>query len=212
VLVGGTASALHAEHRVSFDHDHVLTDLRDRFDAVLSELEATKGWNTVRVKRPVLILGNLDGVDTGIRQLIRCHPVEIEHFATPVGNLTVPTLAECLRIKAWLVLTRNATRDYLDVAALTDRLGAGSMDALISMDTYYADQHGRGGDRVISQLVKQLAEPTPYDLSDVDLAQYRKLARRWREWAGVLTHLSGVAVAVMERLAAEEPRDEASTP
>ena len=33
VLVGGTASAIHARHRFSRDADHVLTDLRVRFDA-----------------------------------------------------------------------------------------------------------------------------------------------------------------------------------
>ncbi len=36
VLVGGTASALYAGHRVSTDADHVLTDLRERFDAALA--------------------------------------------------------------------------------------------------------------------------------------------------------------------------------
>ena len=35
VLVGGTASALYAGHRLSTDADHVLTDLRNRFDDVL---------------------------------------------------------------------------------------------------------------------------------------------------------------------------------
>ncbi len=32
VLVGGTASAMHAGHRFSRDADHVLTDLRVHFD------------------------------------------------------------------------------------------------------------------------------------------------------------------------------------
>ncbi|MDR1920913.1 MAG: hypothetical protein LBS31_04120 [Candidatus Adiutrix sp.] len=32
VLVGETASAIYAEHRFSCDADHVLTDLRHRFD------------------------------------------------------------------------------------------------------------------------------------------------------------------------------------
>ena len=32
VLVGGTAAALHAGHRISFDHDHVLRDLGRHFD------------------------------------------------------------------------------------------------------------------------------------------------------------------------------------
>src|SRR3989442_15622171 len=62
VLVGGTAAALHAGHRVSLDGDHVLEDLRDRFDAVLSGLEVAAGWQTDRVRRPVLILGQLDGM------------------------------------------------------------------------------------------------------------------------------------------------------
>ena len=63
VLVGGTAAALYAHHRVSFDHDHTLTDLRERFDEVLAQLESVAGWRTARVRRPVLILGSLDGID-----------------------------------------------------------------------------------------------------------------------------------------------------
>ena len=35
-VVGGTAAALWAHHRVSNDADHVLVDLRDRFAHVLS--------------------------------------------------------------------------------------------------------------------------------------------------------------------------------
>jgi hypothetical protein len=65
VLVGGTASALSAGHRLSFDHDHVRPDLRERFDAVLAQLEAVCGWQTARVQRPILILGSVDGVETG---------------------------------------------------------------------------------------------------------------------------------------------------
>lgn len=76
VLVGGTASAIHAEHRFSRDADHVLTDLRHRFDEVLAELESVAGWKTARVQRPVQILGSLDGIETGVRQLIRDEPLE----------------------------------------------------------------------------------------------------------------------------------------
>src|ERR1041384_8394537 len=67
-LVGGTAVAIFAQHRLSRDADHVLTDLRHRFDEVLAELESVAGWRTARVKRPVLILGSLDGIETGVRQ------------------------------------------------------------------------------------------------------------------------------------------------
>jgi len=78
VLVGGTASAIHAHHRMSMDADHILTDLRQRFDEVLRELEMIAGLKTARLQRPVQILGSLDGIETGIRQLIRDEPLETE--------------------------------------------------------------------------------------------------------------------------------------
>jgi hypothetical protein len=71
VLVGGTAAAIHAGHRSSYDADHVLVDLNERFDEVLAQLESVAGWKTALVRRPVQILGNLDGIETGVRQLIR---------------------------------------------------------------------------------------------------------------------------------------------
>ncbi len=65
VLVGGTAAALYAEHRLSTDANHVLPDLQQRFDQVLAELESVAGWKTARIRRPVQILGSLDGIETG---------------------------------------------------------------------------------------------------------------------------------------------------
>jgi hypothetical protein len=43
ILVGGTAAAIHAHHRTSHDGDHVLEDLRSRFDDVLAALESASG-------------------------------------------------------------------------------------------------------------------------------------------------------------------------
>jgi L-serine deaminase len=40
VLVGGSAAALHAQHRESHDHDHVVSDLAERFDSILENLES----------------------------------------------------------------------------------------------------------------------------------------------------------------------------
>jgi hypothetical protein len=48
-LVGGSAAAFYAHHRLSFDHDDVLADLRNRFDAVLEALESEGEWVTNRV-------------------------------------------------------------------------------------------------------------------------------------------------------------------
>jgi len=199
VLVGGTAAALRAHHRISFDDDHVLEDLRERFDDVLAHLEQSDGWVTARVNRPVLILGSLDGIETGIRQLIRRRPLEVELVDTPAGPLRVPTLEEMLRIKAWLVLRRNATRDYLDVVALADRLGVQpAARVVLELDVYYEDQRGPGGARIATQLAKQLAEPRPYDLSDVDLTAYRALIAQWQDWGAVAAACRALAHAMLD--------------
>jgi len=201
VLVGGSAAALHAGHRLSLDDDHVVRDLVERFDEILEALEATDGWVTARVKRPVLILGSLEGVETGIRQLIRQRPLEVEEISTRAGDIRVPTMPEMARIKAWLILQRNATRDYLDFAALADRLGSAAPSTVIEMDDYYVDQRGSGGRRIATQVAKQLAEPAPYDLSEIDLRHYRGLLPRWQDWAEVMTVCRQVAVAVLAEAA-----------
>lgn len=200
VLVGGSAASLHARHRVSFDADHVLTDLRERFDDVLGALEETDGWVTARVRKPILILGSLEGVETGIRQLIRLRPLEVEEVEVSGSVLRVPTLDEIFRVKSWLVLRRNATRDYLDVVALAGRLPGRAADVALSLDDYYEDQIGPGGSRVATQLAKQLAEPAPYDLSDVDLLHYRKLEPRWRDWHSVVAATRALAASILERV------------
>lgn len=199
VLVGGTAAAQHAGHRISFDDDHVLTDLRERFDDLLEDLEQTQGWITARVNRPVLILGSLDGVETGIRQLIRRRPLEVEARTAPDGtSIRIPTIEEMLRVKAWLVLRRNATRDYLDVVALAEKLGPAAANVLAGIDQYYADQIGPDGRRVATQLARQLAEPKPYDLGDVDLSQYRRLERRWHSWDRVAAACTELATNILD--------------
>lgn len=201
VLVGGSAAAHHAGHRVSFDADHVLADLKSRFDEVLEALEETDGWVTARVRRPVMVLGRLDGVETGVRNLIRSRPLELEETRIGQKTLRVPTLAEIARIKAWLCLIRNATRDYLDFAALAERLGEDrAAEVVASLDDYYADQIGPGGRRVATQVAKQLAEPLPGDLDKVDLRFYRKLDPRWQQWDAVAAACGRVAVRVLEGL------------
>jgi hypothetical protein len=143
VRVVGTASAIHAEHRFSRDADHVLTDLRHRFDDVLAQLESVAGWQTARVRRPMQILGSLDGIETGVRQLIRDEPLETAVVDYHGARITVPTAAEILRIKGVLILKRNATGDYLDFLALADHIGDESVaQVLHSFDRLYQHENG----------------------------------------------------------------------
>lgn len=187
VLVGGTAAALHAHHPVSFDHDHVLANLRSRFDTVLEALEREGDWVTNRTAYGKIILGDLGGIETGVRQLIRARPLEVEEHLLPKGSrLIIPTLDETLRIKGFLIVKRNQTRDYLDVAALSDLAGFERAAATLSaIDAYYADQAPEQG-TVAAQLAAQLADPRPKDSRTIRrLDQYKGLAERWQNWTQV---------------------------
>lgn len=198
VLVGGTAAATYAHHRVSFDHDHTLGDLKSRFDDVLASLEAVAGWKTARVRRPVLILGSLDGIETGIRQLIRSAPLETQPLEINGETITVPTQAEMLRIKAVLILKRNATRDYLDFVALANGLGdEGVKLALLKFDELYPQPNGESP---LMQLAKQLSNPLPFDLDDTNLEEYKNLVAEYRDWAKVKAICQHVAVDIIQAM------------
>ena len=198
VLVGGTAASVFAKHRLSVDADHVLTDLRQRFDDVLAKLESVAGWKTARVRRPVLILGSLDGIETGVRQLIRDEPLETTEIKHLGEKITVPTEAEILRIKGVLILKRNATRDYLDFVALANHVGIEKMvEALHSFDTLYPQPNGESA---LQQLQIQLAQPLPYDLEELNLTEYKKLASRWRDWQNVRTACAEYATLIFDRI------------
>jgi hypothetical protein len=131
--------------------------------------------------------------------MIRKAPLEVAEVELPSGaKVTVPTLEETVRIKAFLVVRRNQTRDYLDLAALSERIGvARAAEVLERIDDYYADQH-EGGDGVASQLVRQLSDPRPADRSVTEqLGSYRRLRRRWSDWDAVSDVLGEVAAQMM---------------
>lgn len=200
VLVGGTASAIHAEHRFSRDADHVLTDLRVKFDAILEELEAVAGWKTARIQRPVQILGSLDGIETGIRQLIRDVPLETMVVRHDEQRITIPTVAEILRIKGVLILKRNATRDYLDFVALAAHLGNdGVTRALEPFDQMYPQSNGESA---LQQLQIQLASPVPYDLEETSLSEYKNLDSRWHDWVVINEHCASLSVLIFNLICA----------
>ena len=79
VLAGDAAAALWAHYRESFDHDHGVADLAERYLDVLEAVESTQGWVTsVRASPPLAILGRLGGIEAGRRQLRRTRPLEVD--------------------------------------------------------------------------------------------------------------------------------------
>jgi hypothetical protein len=203
VLVGGTAAAHYAHHRESFDHDHVLADLIERYAEVVEAVESTDGWVTsVRASSPPLtLLGSLDGVEAGLRQLRRVRPLEVEEVPVNGRTLRVPTLEEILRIKAYLVVQRNQVRDYLDTVALADRLGVPTAAAILAgIDAYYRDR-SEGQDSVLTSLVQRLSEPNPKDSRTTrQLGAYKGLVERWHDWSAVVTDCTDLADAIVELL------------
>ncbi len=198
VLVGGSAAALHAGHRDSFGHDHVLVDLVDAYETVLEAVEMTDGWATsVRTsKPPFAIMGSLWGVEAGLRQMRRTRPLET--FVVEVGegrSVVAPTAPETLRVKAFLVVQRNAVRDYLDVVALAEHLGLdAAVEVLSGIDTYYADRSGESGS-VLTSLVISLADPRPRDTEVIDeLPRYKGLNVRYHRWDDVVEVCQALAL------------------
>jgi hypothetical protein len=198
VLVGGSAAALYAHHRQSFNHDHVVADLAERFDTILGNLEALGDWSMTRTKPGKIILGELGGIETGVRQLLRSRPLESTDIEVRGKRLAVPTAAEILRIKAWLALSRNQTRNYLDIAALADQIGLDDAAAVLSsIDEYYADINSRP-EAVATQLVRQLADPRPRDAEVTSqLVSYKALDSRWHDWSTVKAVLSDLAARMV---------------
>jgi hypothetical protein len=158
-------------------------------------------WVTnVRASSPPLtILGNLGGIEAGLRQLRRRRPLETEQVRLGETHVVrVPTAAETLRIKAYLVVERNHVRDYLDVVALTDRYGvAASAAVLVSIDDYYLDR-SQTADSVLTALVDRLSAPVPRDERVThELARYRRLDPRWHDWKAVVGACQTLADALV---------------
>ena len=198
VLVGGSAVAFYAGHRESDDHDHVVSDLADHYEMVLEAVESQDGWITNRLVPNKLILGRIGDIEVGVRQLIRNIPLEVAEYQLPSGGiLRVPTPEETLRIKAYLLVVRNQTRDYLDVAALSDWGGIKwAAVTLADIGRFYSAQQEEG---VSSQLARQLADPCPKDAKTTrHLAQYKRLQRRWQDWEEVRSVCASVAISMLD--------------
>ncbi|MCD6297954.1 MAG: hypothetical protein J7M30_12465 [Deltaproteobacteria bacterium] len=204
VMIGGSAAAIHLKHRYSFDADHVLANLKENYEEVLDFLEGRDDWETARIYPPKLILGNFQGVETGIRQLKRSRPLETEIVNIGGKSITLPTISEMVRTKGWMIVSRNATRDYIDFAALAKHIGMEiALDVLKDFDSYYSDLiRGKQASPIV-QLVRQLAEPKPGDLDQIDLSQYKGIQPPFDSWANITKICEEISVALGDTLGGE---------
>lgn len=199
VMIGGSAAAIHLGHRYSFDADHILSDLKEKYEEVLDFLEGRDDWETARIHPPKLILGNFQGVETGIRQLRRNLPLETETMDLQGRKITLPTIPEMARTKAWMIISRNATRDYIDFAALSGHMGTEkTVDVLKDFNSYYSDLIRGQKASPILQLVRQLAEPKPADLDQIDLSQYKGLMPPYDSWGNIEKICGELSVALAD--------------
>jgi len=201
VLIGGSAAAIHLKHRYSFDADHILLDLQDNYEEVLDFLEGRDDWETARIHPPKLILGNFQGVETGIRQLMRSRPLETERIDIGGISITAPTVPEMLRTKGWMIISRNAVRDYIDFTALAEHLGTEETVSILSdFDSYYSDLIRGSQASPIVQLIRQLAEPKPCDLDTIDLSHYKGIQPPFDSWTYIINICGKISVELGDRL------------
>ena len=118
----------------------------------------------------------------------------------PTGDrLVVPTGAETLRLKSYLLMCRNSTRDYAEFARLVDSMETvTAARVLTGMDRYYCGQRPRK-QWVATQLVRRLADPQPADDPD-------EPAPADADWDTVRRRCLSVAVAMLDRSELEEAR------
>ena len=97
----------------------------------------------------------------------RQSPMETTNVQLPTGDrLQVPTGAETLRLKSYLVMCRNTTRDFAEFAELVDSMETQTAAVVLSsMDRYYCGDRSRK-QWVATQLVRRLADPQPSDEHD----------------------------------------------
>jgi hypothetical protein len=192
VAVGWTAAALHCGHRFSWDVDVVTPELRSRFEEIQDRLDSWEGWQTNRLNPPVLILGEHGGVELGVRQLRRRVPLQTTHAA----GLLVPTPAEMLRVKTFLLVERRAARDYVDTAALIQRLGLeAALDAARWLNLVYEP---RPMQTTITALA-EACEAEPVDAAAVSLASYKGLRAPFTDLAFVLAECRKLGRALLKQ-------------
>lgn len=125
----------------------------------------------------------------------RRSPVETTHVQLPTGDrLQIPTGAETLRLKGYLIMCRNSSRDYAEFAELVDAMEAETAAVVLAgMDRYYCCQSPKR-QWIATQLIRQLADPHPSDLDDDSWPEPDAKT----DWEEVRHRCLSVAVAMLE--------------
>jgi RND superfamily putative drug exporter len=133
--------------------------------------------------------------DTDRAPVERRGPVETTNVQLPTGDrLQIPTGAETLRLAGYLIMCRNATKDYAEFAELVDLMETQTAALVLAgMDRYYCGQDPRNR-WVATQLVRRLADPQPSDEHDVRMSGPDAA----EDWAKVRQRCLSVAVAMLE--------------
>ncbi|OFJ54172.1 MMPL family transporter [Mycolicibacterium grossiae] len=129
--------------------------------------------------------------------LERRRPMETTNVLLPTGDrLSIPTGAETLRLKGYLLMARNTTRDFREFADLVESMETPTAaEVLARMDRYYSGQRSRRHP-VATQLVRRLADPQPADpdVAGADGPDEGAAA----DWERVKERCLSVAVAMLE--------------
>jgi heme transporter len=129
----------------------------------------------------------------------RRSPVETTHVQLPTGDrLLIPTGAEALRLKSYLIMCRNSRRDYTEFADMVDAIEPETAATVLAgMDSYYCCPPAKRRpeqDWVTTQLVRHLADPDPADIAETQLSEPAARA----DWEDVRQRCLSVAVAMLE--------------
>jgi heme transporter len=147
----------------------------------------------------------IDALETDAESAVRPRyerriPVETTHVQLPTGDrLLIPTGAEALRLKGYLIIRRNSCRDYAEFADMVHTLEPETAAVVLAgMDRYYCchplgslsrQRHG-----MASQLARRLADPHPSDFDDAEWSEPDAKA----DWQEVRQRCLLVAVAMLE--------------
>jgi RND superfamily putative drug exporter len=148
----------------------------------------------------------MDALETSVPETAADHPafersspVETTHVQLPTGDrLQIPTGAETLRLKSYLIMSRNSSRDFVEFAELVEATGPETAAVVLTgVDRYYCCPSPGSPSRrhwLASQLVRRLADPHPYDVDGARLPEPEHGAN----WEGVRQRCLSVAVAMLE--------------